>query len=143
MPFILVPAAATDWDLAWAIQREAFLDLVNQTSGGWTEELVQQCASAWAPEHTRMVHVEDEVVGWVRLEHRADHDWLDLIVVAKSLHGRGLGAAVMRQLLDEARSRGVPLRLSVYRTNPARRLYARLGFLETPRDELRVLMVAR
>ena len=34
----------------------------------------------------------------------------------------------------------MPLWLSVYRINPARRLYARLGFSTHPRDDVRVLM---
>jgi ribosomal protein S18 acetylase RimI-like enzyme len=41
---------------------------------------------------------------------------------------RGRGTAILRQLIEEARAKNVPLRLSVIPTNPARRLYERLGF---------------
>jgi ribosomal protein S18 acetylase RimI-like enzyme len=42
--------------------------------------------------------------------------------------GAGLGTALLRALQQEAAAAGKPLRLSVARDNPARRLYARLGF---------------
>ncbi|WP_224371930.1 GNAT family N-acetyltransferase [Hyalangium versicolor] len=42
--------------------------------------------------------------------------------------GTGVGTALLRALQQEATEAGKPLRLSVARDNPARRLYARLGF---------------
>lgn len=46
--------------------------------------------------------------------------------------GRGLGGAVLRDLADLARASGRGLALSVFRGNPARRLYDRLGFRAVP-----------
>jgi len=46
-------------------------------------------------------------------------------------------------LLPEHRGSGRPLRLQVLKTNPAARLYARLGFITTGSDEMRVEMVSR
>lgn len=137
----LVPAQAVDWDAAWEVQRAAFLDLVTRTAGGWTPALVEQCAAAWRPQDTRLVLQDDTLVGWVRLEHHPDHDWLDLVVLHPTVQGRGLGTRLMRRLFAEAEQRQVPLWLSVYRVNEARRLYARLGMAELPRDEVRVFMV--
>jgi ribosomal protein S18 acetylase RimI-like enzyme len=42
--------------------------------------------------------------------------------------GAGLGTKLLRALQREATETGKPLRLSVTRDNPARRLYERLGF---------------
>ena len=42
--------------------------------------------------------------------------------------GAGVGTGLLRALQQEATVAGKPLRLSVARDNPARRLYARLGF---------------
>jgi ribosomal protein S18 acetylase RimI-like enzyme len=136
----LRPAVDDDWPRAWAIQREAFLEAVTRSFGGWTEEQVAKCEAAWVTERTRMVWVDGEAVGWIRVEQRADHDWLDLVVIAPSVQGRGLGGRVVRQLMSEAQVRGVSLWLSVHRVNPARRLYRRLGFQESPRAEVRMWM---
>ncbi len=44
----------------------------------------------------------------------------------------GLGTSLLRSLQEEAALAGKPLRLSVARESPARRLYERLGFILTP-----------
>lgn len=46
--------------------------------------------------------------------------------------GKGLGAAVMQALVDGTAAAGAPfMRLNVDRTNPAQKLYARIGFVVT------------
>jgi ribosomal protein S18 acetylase RimI-like enzyme len=53
-----------------------------------------------------------------------------------SERGRGIGSAIMRALMDEARRAGLPVRLKVASTNaPARRLYLRLGFVPIASDQ--------
>lgn len=137
----LISACAEDWARAWPIQRAAFEDLVQRTHGGWDEALEARCAANWDASITRMCELDGALVGWVRLGHEPRYDYLDLITLDPRVQGRGLGAAILRHLMDEAAARGVPIWLSVYRENLARRLYARLGFQERPRDELRVYMV--
>ncbi len=41
---------------------------------------------------------------------------------------RGLGSAVVKDIVSEAKSRGLPVTLQVLKVNPARKLYERLGF---------------
>lgn len=52
------------------------------------------------------------------------------LAVAGTHRGRGLGTAVLSAILDDADRRGVVVGLHVDTTNPARRLYERLGFTE-------------
>ncbi|MCB9664411.1 MAG: GNAT family N-acetyltransferase [Alphaproteobacteria bacterium] len=135
----LVPVGAQDWPAAWAIQRAAFQEAVDRHEG-WTAAEVQKCADAWHAPTTRWVLRRGLRVGWVRLDPRADLDWLDLLVIAPAHQGAGLGAEVLDRLVADAEARAVPLWLSVHRDNPARRLYARRGFAERPRDDRRVFM---
>jgi ribosomal protein S18 acetylase RimI-like enzyme len=56
-------------------------------------------------------------------------DWqLIQIQIAPELQGRGIGEALIRELIAEARAAGASLHLHVLHANPARRLYERLGF---------------
>lgn len=50
------------------------------------------------------------------------------IVLLPEHRGRGLGERLLRGVLDEAASAGVPVTIHVEKTNRARRLYERLGF---------------
>ena len=65
------------------------------------------------------------------------------VAVEAPLRGRGIGARLVGELMDDLAGDGVPrLSLSVATLNPALRLYQRLGFREVRRDEHGILMVA-
>jgi ribosomal protein S18 acetylase RimI-like enzyme len=54
---------------------------------------------------------------------------------------RGLGTQVLGEVVAEADRRGVPVRVTVERTNvPVRALNARFGFVETGGDEIHLRM---
>jgi GNAT superfamily N-acetyltransferase len=55
--------------------------------------------------------------------------------------GRGIGTVLLRQVLDEAGRTGRRVSIHVEKFNPARRLYHRLGFVETVDRGVYVLMV--
>jgi ribosomal protein S18 acetylase RimI-like enzyme len=54
--------------------------------------------------------------------------------------GAGIGDRLVRELIGEGETRGVPVRLHVLRGNPAIRLYERLGFVVTGESGLHLLM---
>jgi len=56
------------------------------------------------------------------------------IAVVPELQRRGIASAVLKSLIAEAEAAGIPLRLSVWHSNPALGLYQRLGFCETARS---------
>ena len=78
--------------------------------------------------------------GYLDVVDRDDHVLLANVVLLPGFHGRGLGTRLLRRVLAHADARGVPVRLTVLRPNPARRLYERLGFVRTKEDEQRVWM---
>jgi ribosomal protein S18 acetylase RimI-like enzyme len=67
-------------------------------------------------------------VGRLYRDRRADEIRVVDIALLASARGGGIGGRVMRGILDEAAAAGLPVRIHVERTNPARRLYDRLGF---------------
>ena len=51
------------------------------------------------------------------------------VALMPEARGGGIGTGLVRTLQAEAAEKGLPLRLKVVLTNPARRLYQRLGFV--------------
>jgi ribosomal protein S18 acetylase RimI-like enzyme len=75
-----------------------------------------------------------EAIGRLYLDRQpSQHGIIDIALLAP--HRRqGLGAALMRDLLDEAADAGKAVTIHVEKNNPAMRLYRRLGF-ETVEDQ--------
>jgi ribosomal protein S18 acetylase RimI-like enzyme len=89
----------------------------------------------------RALLVDGEVVGQAVLHRGPTVLTLVDLVVAASRRGMGIGEAVLHKVQQEAA--GLAVRLTVRQANPARRLYARVGFVEVGRDDVQVFMAWR
>ena len=123
---------ALGWDAA---QQEIFLRM----------QYAAQTASyraAFAGALRAIVLRGDQPVGTLIVNYTEEEIRLIDIAFLAEHRGAGLGTEVIRRLQAEARDSGRPLRLQVLRTNPAVRLYARLGFTAIGGDEMRMEMVS-
>jgi ribosomal protein S18 acetylase RimI-like enzyme len=78
----------------------------------------------------RLVVVDGEPVGRLDVA-RGEREIMVLDISLLPEHrGRGIGTAVLREVLDEAAAARKRVRIHVERSNPALRLYRRLGFSE-------------
>ena len=84
---------------------------------------------------SRVAVVDGEPAGIAKLAIRGERGWIGGIGVALPHRGTGVGEALMREVIEQARSRGLTeLWLEVLvRNEPAIRLYEKLGF-ERVRD---------
>lgn len=69
-----------------------------------------------------------EPIGRLYLDERDDELRVIDIALLPGSRGRGIGGAILRDVLDRARRAGKAVRVHVERTNAALRLYLRLGF---------------
>ena len=65
------------------------------------------------------------------------------IALLPPFRGRGWGEAILRDLMEDASARGVGVSIHVEQTNPAMRLYKRLGFRFVSAEGLHHLMAWR
>ncbi|MFO0756525.1 MAG: GNAT family N-acetyltransferase [Byssovorax sp.] len=77
-----------------------------------------------------------EPIGSIVIDRGSEAFVLVDVTLVPGERGRGTGARLLGALLDEARAAGREVRLHVVRENPARRLYARLGFVSSGGDDL-------
>lgn len=73
--------------------------------------------------------------------HQTSHELriIDILLTPLS-RGKGVGTHLIRSVQEKARSLVLPVTLHVEPSNPARRLYRRLGFVEISSDAARCLM---
>lgn len=143
MPGTLTSRPATAGDRPFLLELYAANRARELADAGWDEStmrvfLEQQFRAreaGWAasvPDHDDEVLLHgDRPVGRLVVDRRADGIRVVDVALLPELHGRGTGTALLRQVLAEADRGGVPVTLHVVATNPAVRLYERLGFRTT------------
>jgi ribosomal protein S18 acetylase RimI-like enzyme len=79
----------------------------------------------------QLVVVSGRPIGRLLVHRSPERIHLVDIALLPEARGQGIGTALLQALQAEATLAGLPLRLSVFAANPARRLYERLGFAPT------------
>lgn len=94
----------------------------------------------WDLTQVRIIVVDGLDVGWLQSVERADGIFIAQLFVESVFQRRGIGTEVLRRMIDEAALSNQPVRLNVVKSNPAVRLYKRLGFCVTQEDERKLYM---
>lgn len=82
------------------------------------------------PDAARLVIERSDVpVGRLYIERWPDQQRIIDIALAPEARGQGLGGALLRDIMDDARSERRAVGIHVEKQNPAMRLYRRLGFV--------------
>lgn len=139
MQIIFRPARPEDFDYCAnlyfsgmeRIIRELKLDLAAQAAS-----LRQE----WKSTQVRVIVADTIDVGWLQIIPHDDVLFLAQLFVDRLFQGRGIGSAVMNSLIDEGTRASQAMALAVVKTNPALRLYRRLGFRITHEDDRKFYM---
>ncbi|HZX79830.1 MAG TPA: GNAT family N-acetyltransferase [Lysobacter sp.] len=122
------PATEDDVPFLLALRRQT-MDPHLAASGADTSEAHHLERLRRGFEHARVLELDGRPVGLLKV-HRAPGEWeIIQIQLGPELQGRGVGRALLQQVIDEATAAGAGLRLGVLKANPAKRLYERLGFV--------------
>jgi ribosomal protein S18 acetylase RimI-like enzyme len=94
----------------------------------------------WEVAQVRIVTLDGTDIGWLQSFVKDDALFLGQLFVDKSLRGQGIGMELVKGLIEEAARAGRAVTLGVVKTNPALRLYERLGFRTTHDDARKFYM---
>jgi GNAT superfamily N-acetyltransferase len=83
-----------------------------------------------------VIVVDGEAAGRLYVDRAGEALHVIEIALVGPHRGRGVGTALLRDLLDEAGGDGRPVTLNVLSGSPARRLYERLGFAVVRADAI-------
>ena len=137
MVFTLRQAVAADRDWLWDTKTRCLRAYIEQTYGAWDEDTQSARFDAtFIPEEIRIISLDGRDAGFTAVRHDPDVILLFNLMIAPEFQNRGLGTAVLRDLLAEAQARHLPVKLQVMKVNPARHLYERVGFTAVPAEEI-------
>lgn len=109
--------------------------------GRWDEDRARQrVRERFDPAWTWIIEVDGAFGGSVALRPEGDAHWLEHFYLDPRYQGAGIGAAVLRRLLDRCDRDGTLVRLDVLQGSAAQRLYERHGFVFVSEDPIDVFM---
>lgn len=93
-------------------------------------------------EHARIILVNGVSAGLIKAKFKKEeNEWyLVQIQIHPNFQNQSIASRLITNLIDKAKSTNAVVGLSVLKTNPAKDLYARLGFIEVGETDFEYLM---
>jgi ribosomal protein S18 acetylase RimI-like enzyme len=135
-------AAEEDYDFLYGLHLQALRAYIEQI-WGWDED--------WQETHfrehfnlvgKRIIQHKGIDVGCLVVHDEGKHLFLAYIALMPSYQDKGIGSQLIGRTLETASRLNKLVTLKVLKTNPARVLYERLGFIVTDETNTHYLMVA-
>ena len=140
-PIALRPATEADREFLRSLHHACYRRWV-EPIWGWDElDQDRRFDETFSVAGRSIVELANEPIGTVKTSSQGRWHFLEDIEVEPGHQGRGIGTRVLRGVLAEADRAHLPVRLRVLHTNPARRLYERLGFTIEGETATHALMV--
>ena len=104
-------------------QQDAFLKQQHETQHRYYTENFKEASFD-------LILKEDKPIGRLYLDRRREEIRIIDISLLPQSRGKGIGGAIIRDILAEGKHRNLPVTIHVEKNNPALRLYHRLNFQE-------------
>ncbi|MFD1886152.1 GNAT family N-acetyltransferase [Paenibacillus wenxiniae] len=97
--------------------------------------------NSFQPDYTKLIMVDQSPVGCIALRPEQQGGYvLEHFYIHPHHQGKGIGNAVLNEVLWDSKLYGHTVTLNVLQGSPARRLYERHGFEQSEQDEIDVFM---
>jgi ribosomal protein S18 acetylase RimI-like enzyme len=136
---VLRPARAEDFDYCSRLYFEGAANIIKELNLN-TEAQAAGFRQRWDVTQVCIITLDGTDIGWLQSFVKDDALFLGQLFVDGDLRRQGIGTEIVKRLIGEAAEAGMALTLGVVKTNPALRLYERLGFRTTHEDERKFYM---
>lgn len=120
-----------DFDFLFNLKKENFKWYVNKI-WGWQDEEQKERLKQDLNEHLshkRIILINNELAGVYAVHTTENGDlFINEISILKKYQHRGIGRKILEEQLKENQENGVRTILQVFKDNPAKKLYEKLGF---------------
>jgi ribosomal protein S18 acetylase RimI-like enzyme len=121
-------AVAGDRDWLFELKKATMRNYVAAVYG-WDDEVQRRWFNEkFDPVKIRIIQRDGHDAGLLQVEETSGHVFLAQVEILPTFQNQGVGSAVIRAVIEDAKRKNKPVLLQVLRPNPARRLYQRLGF---------------
>lgn len=118
-----------DYEFIYRAKKEAYQKYVEQYYGKWEEEQQKEYFKAFIKKYkegTHIISLNGSDIGFYNEVVVEDKYEIGNICIAPEYQNKGLGTAILKELLKKNTDKSVTLQY--FKSNPVGRLYERLGF---------------
>jgi ribosomal protein S18 acetylase RimI-like enzyme len=116
-------------------------DVIIRQFGGFSPEKQEHYfEQTWKRENLQILLKDGKPCGYTVIEENTDHIRIQELVLRPEFQKTGIGTIVLKEVFEDARAKHVPIKLNVLHENEARRLYARMGFVECGGNDVHTFM---
>lgn len=133
------PAAPEDFDYCARLYFEGMEKIIKELNLNMDAQ-VAGLRQRWDVTQVRVIALDGTDIGWLQSFEKDNTLFLGQLFVDGAFRRQGIGTEVVKALIEEATTAGRAMTLGVVKTNPALRLYERLGFRTTHEDERKFYM---
>ncbi len=126
---------ASDFDFIYSLYRQTLYDYVEQTWGHKEEFQRNRMQEDFDVLPFEIVCKQGEDIGVISVIDEETALKIKYLMIAPIHQRQGFGKQILRQVLEQAAKREIPVRLSVFRVNSAKAFYENLGFKVVDGDE--------
>ncbi len=128
------------------LKKEVYKKYVKKTYGEWNEEIQKKLFDRFMKENTKnieLIYLKDELVGFYNGNTKDSKTYeIGNICVKSEYQNRGIGTAVLNEILFE--HKGQDIKLQVFKINEnAIKLYKKLGFKKVEENETHYIMLKK
>ncbi len=143
-PYALRMAKQSDLDFLFNVSTEAMRpvhEALHPSEVFDRDAEFEKYKAKFEPEKIQIIQFEGEDVGRLRVVWSTDSIYVGGIQLLPAFQGKGIGGAVMSDLIEESEASGVPIALEVHDINTrAMSFYTNLGFVETGKQENKTVL---
>ena len=135
----LRPARAEDFDFCAQLYFSGMAETIRTLKLNMTAQTANLRAR-WTAAEVQIIMSDGADVGWMQSSIQDHALYLEQIFIDAASQRHGIGTAMIQDLIEQAAKSDLPVTLGVVKTNPAYRLYERLGFRITHEDDRKFYM---
>lgn len=131
---------ASDFDFVYGLYRQTIFGYVEKIWGHKEEFQRNGMQGDFDTLPFEIVYKQGEDIGVISVVDEETALKIKFLMIVPIYQRQGFGKQILIQVLEQAEKRGIPVRLSVFRINPAKVFYEHLGFKVIGSDEYSFFM---
>lgn len=141
MNIAFTDTTASDADTLVAIRIAAMRESLERIGRFDPQRARGRFLASFDPALCRFIEIDGVRSGFILIRPQADHWLLDHLYILPVHQGKGVGAAVLRDMFARADAQRLPIRVGALRGSDSNRFYQRHGFVQTDEREWDVYYV--